>query len=71
MSDLVYWSVAECNRMHGRTVKTRGELCPYCGADAWICRWGVNPDYRSEYNPGEYIQYTCTKCGYVGEELPS
>lgn len=67
---LVYWSVAECNRTRGHIFKPHGENCPKCGKDNWRTFWGVNHEYRSEYNPGEYIQYTC-ECGFVGPQLPS
>lgn len=68
--DFVHWSVAECNRRYGGQFKAIGKACPRCGQDNWRCTWGVNPQYRSEYNPGEFIQYVC-QCGFVGEELPS
>lgn len=64
-------SVAKCNQLYGSQVKPHGETCPHCGKDSWRCFWGINSAYRSEYNPGEYIQYTCAKCGYQGPELPS
>lgn len=67
---ITYESVAECNKLHGYVVKPHGETCPNCGKDQWRTRWGVNAEYRSEYNPGEFIQYTCV-CGFVGPELPS
>lgn len=71
MSESVYRSVAECNLRYGQISKPHGENCPRCGQDNWRCFWGVNPAYRSTYNPGEYIQYTCAECGHVGPELPS
>lgn len=64
-------SVFQCNRLYGHLVKSRRKNCPNCGKDEWRCRWGINPEYRSKFNPGEYIQYTCAHCGHVGPELPS
>ena len=66
MSDLVYWSVFECNRLHGREVKSHGIKCS-CGADKWRTFWGVDPQYKSEFNPGEFCRFTCVECGYSYE----
>lgn len=65
--DLVYWSVMEANRINaGRSLK-QNVKCRRCGEDEWRIRHGVSEEYRSQYNPGEYIEFTCTKCGYSYE----
>jgi hypothetical protein len=64
--DLVHWSVAEANRQRGGR-SSRGPACQ-CGNDLWRARNGVDERYRSQYNPGEYVEFTCTNCGYSYEE---
>jgi hypothetical protein len=65
--DLVYWSVAEVNRRRGAVSKPMGMKCP-SGHDNWRARNGVDPKYKSQYNPGEYVEFTCADCGYSFEE---
>jgi hypothetical protein len=62
--ELVYWSVAEANRRRGE----QAYECPQCGERAMRRRNDVNPEYRSEYNPGECVVESCP-CGYY-EEFP-
>lgn len=66
-------SVYQTNRDHSRDVFKLRSKChnPACDSHEFTCFWGISPLYKSEYNPGEYIQYTCIKCGWKGEELPS
>ena len=68
MSDsLVYWSVAEANRQRGgRTVKI--PPCHQCGHNEGRAMNGVDPQYASQHNPGEYVQWTCGQCGYSWDE---
>jgi len=66
----VYWSVAEVNRRSTGVPKKLNSSCPRCGTDLWHVWHGVDPQYRSRYNPGEYVRYTCVCCGYQ-EEYPS
>jgi hypothetical protein len=65
--DLVYWSVAEVNRKRGSASQPKGMKCPK-GHDNWRVRNGIDPQYKSEYNPGEYVEYTCAECDYSFEE---
>lgn len=65
--DLVHWSVMEANRLHGREIKKHGIRCSNCGSDGWQTSWGVKSEYRSQYNPGEYCEFTCANCGYSYE----
>ena len=67
MSDLVYWSVNEVNKQNAGRTKPLNYPCPQCGEDEWSAYYGVNPLYASQYNPGEYVEYTCSKCGYSYE----
>jgi hypothetical protein len=60
-------SVYDANRLWGRDVKLHNIPCPRCQADAWQTRWGIDEQYASEYNPGEYCEFTCTQCGYSYE----
>jgi hypothetical protein len=63
----VYSSVAEANRQRGGRTITMRHACR-CGGNEWRARNGVDPKYASEYNPGEYVEFTCTQCGYSFEE---
>ncbi len=68
--DLVYWSVAEVNRQNaGNPPKKIGlRTCPTCEGDLWFTHHGVDPQFASEYNPGEYVDFICAKCGYTSHE---
>lgn len=63
-------SVALCNLNYGGRIQSLRMKCPRCGEDQWTTYWGINPEYRSQYNPGEYVQRTCACCGHVGPEEP-
>lgn len=65
--DLVYWSVSAANQERGRRTIRLRHPCQ-CGANDWRARNGVDPRYASEYNPGEYVEFTCTNCGFAFEE---
>ena len=67
MFDLVYQSVTEMNRRNAGIAKKINKLCPRCGIDLWYVRYGVDPQYRSQFNPGEYVAFTCACCGYQEE----
>lgn len=60
-------SVYDANRLWGRDVKPHGYPCPRCGRDEWQTHWGIDEQYASQYNPGEYCQFTCVHCGYSYE----
>ena len=63
----VEWSVMEANRQRaGRTITMRHPC--RCGANDWHVRNGIDEQYRSQYNPGEYVEFTCTNCGYSFQE---
>lgn len=66
--DLVYWSVYEANRRNAGLTKSIRYACPKCGQDEWHVYHGVDEQYRSQYNPGEYVEFTCAHCGYSWEE---
>ena len=65
--NLVYWSVTECNRKNAGRSKSVNRRCPECGEDNWYLYHGVDDRYRSEYNPGEYVRFTCAHCAYTEE----
>ena len=67
MSYSVYDSVYDANRQRGRKTTSMRHPCR-CGANAWYARNGVDPRYASEYNPGEYVYFTCSECGHSFEE---
>lgn len=64
-NDLVYWSIAEANRQRGGQ---RFE-CPRCHKTTMKITNSVNPEYASQFNPGECVIYECP-CGYF-DEVPS
>lgn len=45
-----------------------GQACPNCQQREWHARNGIDSRYRSQYNPGEYVEFTCAGCGYSYEE---
>ena len=64
--DLVYWSVGEVNRQNaGKGGKPMNMKCPRGCPDSWTTFHGVDPQYRSEWNPGEYVDFICAGCGYT------
>ena len=66
--DFVHWSVAEVNRQNaGQLGKPMNMRCR-CGADNWRTFHGVDERYRSEYNPGEYVDFICTNCGFTDQQ---
>jgi len=65
---LVQWSVENVNETYGDIPIPLNEPCPCCGRDMWYRVWGIDPIYASEWNPGEYIKFICSKCGYSYEE---
>lgn len=60
-------SVDLANALHGHEAKKHNSPCPRCHADLWRCRHGIDPKYKSEWNPGEYCEFTCVNCGYSWE----
>jgi len=66
--DLVYWSVNECNKKAFGKHKPMGRICPDCGMDDWEWRHGVDPEFASEFNPGEYVDFICVGCGHLDHE---
>jgi|WetSurMetagenome_2_1015567.scaffolds.fasta_scaffold765301_1 hypothetical protein len=68
MSDLVAWSVMEVNRRNAGLAKPLRMNCPKCGIDLWTVYHGIDERYSSTYNPGEYVVFTCTGCGYQDEQ---
>lgn len=60
-------SVYDANKLWGNDVKPHNYPCPRCGADQWKTRWGIADEYASQYNPGEYCEFTCNNCGYSYE----
>lgn len=67
-TDFFYWSILEANRRSAGCAKSLRCRCPRCGDDSWQVYHGVDEQYRSQYNPGEYVEFTCTNCGYSWEE---
>jgi predicted RNA-binding Zn-ribbon protein involved in translation (DUF1610 family) len=65
---LVEWSVAECNRQNAGRTKAMGMACPDCGKDDWQVHHGIDPEFRSQYNPGEYVDFVCVHCGYTDHQ---
>ena len=71
VDDLVYWSVAEVNRRNrllGNPGKPMKMKCPQCGIDNWKVHHGVDSQYASQWNPGEYVNFICTGCGYTDQQ---
>lgn len=68
MMDWVAWSVMEANRRNAGLAKPMRMPCPNCRTDLWRVYHGIDPQYRSGYNPGEYVEFTCVNCGYSFEE---
>ena len=66
--DLVYWSVAEVNRRNAGQSKPLNMNCPRCATDSWKTFHGVDPQYKSEWNPGEYVDFICANCGYTEQQ---
>ena len=66
--DLVAWSVAEVNRENQGRNKSIGTPCPSCGKDDWRAYHGIDSQYKSMHNPGEYVRFTCINCGYAFED---
>jgi predicted RNA-binding Zn-ribbon protein involved in translation (DUF1610 family) len=65
---LVEWSVMECNRQNAGRTKAMGMACPDCGKDNWRVHHGIDPEFRSAYNPGEYVDFVCAHCGYTDHQ---
>lgn len=67
--ELVAWSVARANDNAAGKTFERQEPCLRCKKDKWSRRHGIKEEYRSQYNPGEYVVWTCVGCGF-SEEFP-
>ena len=63
----VEWSVMEANRQRAGRTTTLKHPCK-CGTNEWRVLNGIDEQYRSQYNPGEYVEFTCTNCGYYFQE---
>ena len=63
--DFVYWSVAEVNRQNSGQAKPMQMICPRCHTDHWRTWHGVDSQYASQWNPGEYVDFICANCGYT------
>jgi len=59
----VEWSVMEANRQRAGQVFP----CPKCGVNALSYTNDINPEYRSQYNPGEVVISECHSCGFWDE----
>ena len=66
--DLVYWSVAKANQDAAGQHGPKGMTCPHCKSDDWRVYHGVDPQYASQYNPGEYVDFICVRCGYTDQQ---
>lgn len=58
-------SLDEVNRQNGNRSRPMGMNCPYGCPDSWRTHHGIDSQYASQYNPGEYVDFICADCGYT------
>ena len=61
-------SVYEVNRQNGNRGRPMGMKCPSGCTDNWRTHHGIDSRYASQYNPGEYVDFICTTCGYTDQQ---
>lgn len=64
VEDSVYQANVDAYGKH----KAMGMTCPNCGKDDWKVHHGIDSQYKSQYNPGEYVDFICVGCGHTIQE---
>lgn len=61
-------SVYLCNVENGDRARPMGMQCPNSCPDSWRTHHGIDSQYASQYNPGEYVDFICASCGYTDRQ---
>jgi hypothetical protein len=56
------------NQKNGNSARPMGMICPHCQTDNWQTYHGIDSQYASQYNPGEYVDFICENCGFTDQQ---